>query len=101
MSYSELTIFINHILDQKGLVNIQPAVRNQLVNDLEVRLMDQINRALVDAIPSSKLTDFEKIASSGADDSKVQSFFVENNIDTQSITTDTMVQFKNKYLGIS
>lgn len=99
MAYTELSIFVNQMLDQKGLAGVDSTVREQLVADLEGRIVNQINRALVEAIPSSRLADFEKIASSGVEDSKIQSFFAECGIDTQKITTDIMVQFKDLYLG--
>lgn len=99
MAYSELTIFINQILDQKGLSGVDNAVREQLVSDLETRLMEQINRAIIEAIPEAKLGEFEKLANSNAEDSEIQSFLATNAVDTQKIAADTMLRFKDLYLG--
>ena len=99
MAYNELTIFINQILEQKGITGLDSSVHKQLVDDLEKRLLDQINRAIVEAIPSEKLQEFETLVSSGKGDEQVQDFFSKNGVDTQKIATETMVHFKNLYLG--
>ncbi len=98
MAYNEITVFINQILDQKGMTGIESDVREQLVADLEKRLLNQINRAIVEAIPQDKLAEFEKLAQN-ADDAAVQQFLADAGVDTQKIATATMVLFKNAYIG--
>lgn len=99
MAYSELTIFINQLLDQKGLGSLDAEVREQLVSDLEKRLVDQINRALVEALPEDKLAEFTKLADSNSSDEQLQTFLSQNGVDSQKVTTDAMLQFKQAYLG--
>ena len=99
MAYSELTVFINQLLDQKGLGSLDSEVREQLVSDLEKRLVDQINRALVEALPEDKLAEFTKLADSNSSDEQLQTFLSENGVDSQQVTTDVMLQFKQAYLG--
>lgn len=99
MAYSELTIFINQLLDEKGVAGLDSEVREQLVSDLEARLTDQINRALVNALPESKLTEFTQLVDSHKSDQEVQEFLKANGVDTQAVTTDTMLTFKQAYLG--
>jgi len=101
MAYSELTIFINQILDQKGLSGVDAAVREQLVTDMEKRLTDQINRGIIEAIPADKLVEFEKIASADNQDGNLEKFFSAYSVDTQTIATETMLRFKDLYLGTS
>lgn len=98
MVYSELTVFINQILDQKGLTGVDLKVREQLVSDLEARLMDQINRAIVNAVPEEKMDEFERLASD-AKDEDIQKFLVDNGVDTQKIASAVMILFKDAYLG--
>lgn len=99
MEYNEITIFINQILDEKNLTITDSKVRDQLVADMEKRLMDQINRAIIEAIPEPKLVEFEKLAKSEKNDTAVQKFLAVNSVDTQKITIATMVRFKDLYLG--
>ena len=99
MAYSELTIFINQVLDQKGLGSLDAEVREQLVSDLEKRLVDQINRALIEALPEAKLAEFTSLADSKATDEQLQGFLSQNGVDSQAVTADTMLQFKQAYLG--
>lgn len=101
MEYNELTLFINQILDEKDLPGVDSEVRQQLVADMSERLLDQINRAIVESVPEDKLVAFEKIATTAKDDSELQQFFLENKVDTQKIAINTMVNFKNLYLGQS
>lgn len=99
MAYNEMTVFINQILDQKGITGIENDVREQLVSDLESRLMTQINRAIVEAVPAEKLQEFTALTEKTDNDAEVQEFLASTGVDTQAIATNTMVQFKNAYLG--
>jgi hypothetical protein len=96
-----LDAFIDGILAQKGL----PGLENEQVlryvrQDMAQRLLDQIDKALIEALPEAKAVEFDKLL----DDEKVssedvQGFIVDAGVDVPKVTALTMVRFRDLYLG--
>jgi hypothetical protein len=98
----EMDKFINQILDAKQLSGVTDGVRAQLVADLRERLLDQINRALVDALPEEKVAEFNSLLDDETiDDGAIQQFIAQSGIDVKRVTLQTMVRFSELYLGTS
>jgi hypothetical protein len=96
----EMDAFINQILDAKQLSGVTDEVRTQLVADLKQRLLDQINRALIDALPDEKIEAFNTLLDDDAiDDVTVQQFITDSGVDVKRVTLRTMLQFSELYLG--
>lgn len=99
MNGGELDAFINDILDKKSLPGVTPEVRAQLVADMRERLLDQINRALINALPSEKVTELGGLLDKGADEASLQKFIMDAGVDTRRVTIETMLKFRMLYLG--
>lgn len=99
MNGGELDTFINDILDKKSLPGVTPEVRAQLVVDMKERLLDQINRSLIAALPDGKLAELNLLLDSGIGEAKLQQFIVEAGVDTQRVAIETMLKFRLLYLG--
>lgn len=98
----EMDKFINQILDAKQLSGVTDDVRQQLVADLKQRLLDQINRALIDALPEEKAAAFDSLLDDETiDDGAVQQFIAESGVDVKRVTLQTMLRFSELYLGTS
>lgn len=95
----QLEAFVGEIVDKKQLDGVDSEVRAQLVEDLTARLFDQINRALLAALPDDKMSELESLIDSGADEAAVQQFIVNAGVNVQQITVGVMVAFRNLYLG--
>lgn len=100
MKSDELDRFINEILDEKQLLGVTPEVRVQLVSDLKERMLDQINRALITALPDDKMTEFNTILDDETvSDEAVTQFIATSGVDVQKVTIQTMLRFSELYLG--
>lgn len=92
--------FINQILDDKKITGETPEVRQQLVADLRSRLMTQIDRAMINALSPEQLNQLSAMLDkSDLTDQQMQDFFRQSDIDGQQIALNTMMQFRNYYLG--
>jgi hypothetical protein len=99
MAGDELDQFVNEMLDAKRLSGVTEDVRNQLVSDLKQRLFDQINKALIDALPDEKMDDFERLLDDESiDDARVQQFILDAGVDVRKVTTVTMLRFYDMYV---
>ena len=99
MAGDELDKFIRDILNQKQLSGVSPEVEEQLVADLKDRLIDQINRAVIDAMPEDKMDEFNQLLDNDADDAQIQQFVANSGVDTRQVTIETMLRFRSLYLG--
>ena len=99
MAGDELDQFINEMLDAKKLSGVTEDVRAQLVSDLKQRLLDQINKALIDALPDEKMDEFERLLDDESlTDEQVQQFIMNSGVDVKKVTTVTMLRFYDLYV---
>lgn len=95
----ELDKFIDEIITTKNLSGINDDVRAQLIADMKERLIDQINRALIDALPDDKLSEFNNLLDSeDVSDDMVQHFISNSGVDIKKVTVGTMLLFRDLYL---
>ena len=100
MTGDELDQFVREILAAKQLSGVNDDVRAQLVQDLRQRLLDQINRALIDALPDEKLDEFTNMLdNSEVTDELAQEFMVASGVDVKRVSIRTMLTFRDLYLG--
>ncbi len=102
MESAELDQFIKSMLDAKKLTGINDEVRDQLTVDLKERLLDQINKALIDAVPDEKMDEFEALLDDeSTSDESVQDFIAHSGVDVKSVTSSAMVRFYDLYVSRS
>lgn len=91
--------FLSEILDKKQLTGMNDDVRADVIEEMRTSLLDQINRALVDALPDDKLDQFQQLAEDpNATDEAVQAFIQESGINVEEVTASTMLRFRDLYL---
>lgn len=92
--------FLNQILDEKKISGDTPEVRKQLVEDLRVQLMQQIDRAMINALDTEHLDQLSKALDQGImSDQDMQNFFVQAGVDGERVALETMMRFREYYLG--
>lgn len=99
MNQDALSKFISDIIDAKGYKTLDSDVRRQLEQDLKNRLIDQINRAVIGALPENKIDGFNDLLDRGASQQEVQQYIATSGVDTKKITLETMLRFRSLYLG--
>ena len=91
--------FIDQLIDEKGL-GVEGDVREQLKLDLTERLLDQIDRASVNALPEDKAIELaDKLDDENFTDEQVAEFMKNSGVDLQKVALETMLQFRLLYLG--
>ncbi len=94
--------FVKEMIDAKAWSpGIDTAGREQLESDLKQRLMDQINRAVITAIPEDKIDGFNELLDRNPTDEEIQQYVTESGVDAQQVTLETMLRFRELYLGES
>ncbi len=92
--------FINQLINDKKVSGLTDEVREVLAEDLKQRLMTQIDRAIIEALPEDKAVELAtKLDEEGFGDEQVAEFVQATGLDTQKISLETMLRFRNFYLG--
>lgn len=95
-----LDVFINQLIDEKGLTGLNEDSRKTVVNELKSSLIEQINRAILMHLPDEKLDELNNLMDQeGFGDNDMQNFVANSGVDINKITAETMLQFKAFYLG--
>lgn len=100
MDQDALSKFINDIIDAKNFKTLDGDVRRQLEQDLKNRLLDQIDRAVLEAVPEDKIDGFNDLLDRNASQQEVQQYIANSGVDTKKITLETMLRFRSLYLGV-
>ena len=96
---NDLDKFINEILLTKGLSLPNDEVCLQLVSDLKKRLIEQINRALIAALPEDKMSELNTaLEKTEIEGDEIRNIIENSGIDTKTITVKTMLKFRGLYL---
>lgn len=100
MAEDKLNKFIDEIIATKQLSGVNADVLDQLRHDLLAQLEDQINAALINALPAEKIEEFNTLLDQeGVTDEQVRLFIDGSGIDSSQIAAKTMVRFRNLYIG--
>lgn len=96
----QLIPFVDDLLKQKNLSGMTEDVYMQLRSDMAHDLRQQIDRALIEALPDDKLDEFNGlISNSETTEADLQQFMVDSGIDSVTIIARTMNRFREFYLG--
>lgn len=93
--------FIESLLTEKGVTNLEPDVKEELKNDMKKRLLDQINTAAVMQLSEEKAAELaELLKNPDFTNEKMTDFMQSSGVNLIEVTLDTMLRFRNFYLGI-
>lgn len=96
----ELDIFIDDILTAKNLSGVTDEVRKDLVADMKSRLLDQVNKGLIAALPEDKFDEFDRLLDDeNVNEDQIQQFIVDSGVDVQKVTVNIMLRFRDLYLN--
>lgn len=97
-----IDLFVEGLIEEKGLKVESDNVHTDIFNDLKTRLMQEIDRSLVAELPDEELDDLSKqiAANEGKIDPEVVAEKVANaGINVEDVVGKTMAKFREIYLG--
>ena len=94
------TTFIKEMLEAKSWSQqVDEDVKSQLEADLHSSLMDQIDQAVIGDLPEDKVDGLNELLDKEATEEEIQQYIATSGVDVQRITTETMLRFRDLYLG--
>jgi uncharacterized protein (DUF1778 family) len=100
MNGEELDSFVRNMLEDKNLPGLDDEeVKDQVVDDMKNDVLDQIDRAIIAALPDEKMDEFNALLDQpDVSDEQLQQFIVASGVDVQKVTTDVLIAFRGLYL---
>ena len=91
--------FIEQLLTDKGITDVEPEIRQELVAEMKERLMDQINKAAIMQLSEEKAAELaEKVDDPNFTNEQMTEFMQNSRVNLTEIALDTMLKFRNFYL---
>ncbi len=98
----KLDEFIEQLLNDKGVTDIDPDTRATLKEDMKNRLIDQINRNAIMELDDQRAEELAKLVEDpDFTNEKMTEFLEGSGVNLTEVALDTMLQFRNFYLGIA
>ena len=96
-----IDLFIVGLMDEKGISYGDEPYKSDIFNDLKTRLMTELDRSLVAALPDDKLDEFSKtVAKDGKiDPNVVAKAVVDAGVNVEEVAGTTMAKFREIYLN--
>lgn len=100
MQMQSIDDFVESILKDKGITDVDPEVKADLMEEMKTRLMDQINKAAIMQLSEEKAAELaEKIKDPEFTDEKLTEFMQNSGVNLTQVALDTMLKFRGFYLG--
>lgn len=91
--------FIESLLNDKGITDVDPEIKEELKTDMKNRLLDQINRAAIMQLSEEKAAELaELVDKPDFTDEKMTEFLQNSGVNLTEVALDTMLKFRGFYL---
>lgn len=93
--------FVEDLLVEKGLTDLDPDVRFALIAELVDKANQLINRRLFEAMNEDQLKALNQMVEAKPDQAMVDKFIEENVPNKVQITAQALNEFRSLYLGVT
>lgn len=92
--------FIESLLVEKGITDVEPDIKKQLKDDMKKRLLNQINKAAIMKLSEDKAAELAKLVDDpDFTNEKMTEFMQKSGVNLTEVALDTMLKYRNFYLG--
>lgn len=90
--------FVDRLIEEKQLSNLEPEVLGRLKEELRQRAEDRIKAAIFENIPEERLPEFDQLLQAG-DAAALQSFVSAALPNLSEVTAQALLDLRASYLG--
>lgn len=92
--------FIESLLVDKGITDIEPEIKAELSQEMKTRLLDQINKAAIMQLSEEKAAELASMVDDpNFTNEKMTEFMQTSGVNLAEVALETMLQFRNFYLS--
>lgn len=94
----EIRAYLENILQDAGMTAVDQEMREQMINELYVRLDKYIIAKVTESLPEDKLNEFATLFEQKAELPQIQEYLMKNLPNAQEVFAQAFVEFENIYL---
>lgn len=92
--------FIESLLKDKGITEVEPDIKEELKKDMTNRLIDQINKAAIMKLSEEKATELARLMDDpNFTNDDLTKFMQDSGVNLTEVALDTMLKFREFYMG--
>lgn len=95
---TDLASFVDRLIAEKGLEGLDADVLAEVRADLQSRVEDRINAAILAHLPPEKTPEFEKVLDAG-DEKHIQEFISTSVPNANEVVAEALMAFRQTYLN--
>ncbi len=100
MEMQSVDDFIEQLLKEKGITDVEDDIRTELKEDMKKRLLDQIDKAAVMQLSEEKAAELANLVEDPNFTNEQMTEFMKNSgVNLPEVALETMLKFRNFYLG--
>lgn len=96
---AEVRTFLESILEDAGMTNLNDQTHEDMVKELFVRLDNFMLTTIVEALPTNKIAEFTKMSETGKSKEELENYLKNNIPNSDEVFSRAMLQFRDLYLG--
>ena len=96
----DLSQFVDKLMEEKDLGEIDEGVRLQMRKDLLERVEDRVNAMVIERIPVEKMEEFDELLNKGTMEEVVK-FCAENISGLDQLVAAELIAFRERYLELN
>lgn len=94
-----LEVFVDRLIEEKGLEYLDEEIRAQMKSDLLERVEDRINASILEHMPPEALEEFEKFLDADTSDEEMQVFVAKKIPNMEEMLATVLLEFRQTYLS--
>ncbi len=95
----EIIKFCRKLIDMKQLSGVDDQIAQNMAEEMAHKLNDRINKNIISSLQPDEYAEFERLLDNDPTTEQVNQFIENSSVDTKKITIQSMVLFKEYYLG--
>lgn len=95
---AEVTAFLERMLDDGGMKDLQAEVREQMLADLRSRLQNALFATVVMKLPENDLPSFNALVERNAPSTQIQEFLRQRIANMDDVMAGAMLEFRKQYV---
>lgn len=102
MSYQipqEYELYLDRLIEEAHGHDLPMELKTEMKRDLYGRLENHLLTSFIQALPNEKSQEFDQLMSTGPATDEVQTFFQNNIENTQELSAQALLEFRDIYVG--
>lgn len=95
---AEITAFLERLLDDGGMREVEPEVRAQMLTDLRARLQNALFATFITKLPEADLPAFNALVEEKAPLERVQEFLATRIKNLETVVANALLDFRKQYV---